>query len=169
MLGSSLQSERLDLKPFESTDFSLFHQINTDPFVRKYLWDDESISLETAKEILQKNTKHFQNDEFGLWKIQLKTEVKTIGYAGLWYFYEEAQPQLIYALLPSYSGNGFAIEAAQLVLNYAFNDLGFNYLIAATDEANLASVMLAQKLGMHFREMKIMYGRPTLFYRIEKK
>ena len=36
----------------------------------------------------------------------------TIGMVGLWEFFDEPQPQLLYALLPEHTGKGIADEAS---------------------------------------------------------
>jgi hypothetical protein len=46
-----LYTERLTLEPFAIKDLALLHTTFTDPSVRKYLWDDEVISLEQTADI----------------------------------------------------------------------------------------------------------------------
>ena len=128
-----LQTKRLLLTPFQASDLQFFHEMNIHPFVRKYLWDDEIISIDTAVEMMKTNEKHFQEDKFGLWKISINQSESIIGYTGLWFFFDEPQPQLIYALQKDSTGKGYAIEAARAVLNYTFTELGFKYLLAAID------------------------------------
>ncbi len=164
-----LSSPRLRLTPFLTAEVELFHQMNTSPFVRQYLWDDEVISIELAEQILAQNAQHFKEDRFGLWKITHNETDAFIGYAGLWFFFEESQPQLIYALHPEATGSGYATEAARLVIDYAFHQLGFSYLIAATDEPHLASQAVAQRLGMQQDRVETMDGKVTVFFTLEKK
>ncbi len=163
-----INTERLQLIPFNAEDISLFLKLNNDAFIRKYLWDDELIGEELATTIIQQNDQHFTNDQFGLWKIQRKENDLVIGYVGLWYFFDEPQPQLIYALLEEFTGKGYATEASTSIIEYAFNQLGYDYLVAATDEPHLDSQHVALRLGMSFYEKRIEDGKKTLFYRIEK-
>lgn len=163
-----LSSQRLNFIPFALSDTDLFHDINTQSFVRQYLWDDQQIAQTTAAEIIQANEQLFKEHAYGLWKIIQKEKQKIIGYAGLWHFFDEAQPQLLYVLLESYTKQGYATEAARAVIDYAFNSLDFTYLIASMDKPNTASQQLAQRLGMQFFEGKVENGKETLFYRIDK-
>lgn len=169
MQSLTLSSARLHLTPFPKDELELFHQLNTSPFVRQYLWDDEVISIDLAAQILDQNAQHFQTDRFGLWKITNKATGAFLGYAGLWFFFEEPQPQLIYALHPEAAGNGYATEAARLVIDYAFQKLDFEYLLAATDEPHLASQAVAKRLGMQQTRTESMEGKATVFFRLEKK
>ena len=163
-----LQSPRLQLLPFEVQDQDLFLGINTDPFVRKYLWDDLVIDAKLVAETLEQNQQHFAQDGFGLWKIQLKTSQETMGYVGLWYFFAEAQPQLVYALLPTFTKKGYATEASRAVIQYAFEELGYLYLLAATDAPNQASQAVALSLGMKKGASKVIDGKETLFFRLDR-
>ncbi|MEM9670962.1 MAG: GNAT family N-acetyltransferase [Cyclobacteriaceae bacterium] len=163
-----LLTSRLRLIPFSQSDQDLLHQTFTDLFVRKFLWDDEIIPESQTREILEQNEQHFQNDHWGLWKIAQKTDEVYIGFAGLWYFFEEDQPQLLYGLLPTATGQGYATEASRAIVHYAFQELGFSYLIASCDVPHTASRKVAERLGMQFVEERTEQDKPTAFYRLEK-
>ncbi|NEQ50430.1 MAG: GNAT family N-acetyltransferase [Leptolyngbya sp. SIO3F4] len=163
-----LTTQRLRLAPFQAEETDLFHAINTEPFVRKYLWDNAEIDRETAAEVIAKNREHFTTDGYGLWKIYRPDSNEVIGYAGLWYFFDEPQPQLIYALREAYAGQGYATEAARAVVQYAFSELGFDYLLAATDEPHTASQQVAERLGMTFSEKRVEDEKVTVFFRLNR-
>ncbi|WP_422106587.1 GNAT family N-acetyltransferase [Winogradskyella sp.] len=166
-MNLELQTKRFRLIPFDVKDSMLFLKLNNTDFVKKYLWDDMSISLKDAEDIMNQNRLLFKNHNYGLWKITLKENHQVVGYTGLWHFFEEAQPQLIYALLKAYTGQGIASESARAIINYASNKLGFDYLLAANDEANISSQKVAERIGMHFIERRLEDGKPTLFYKID--
>jgi RimJ/RimL family protein N-acetyltransferase len=46
-------------------------------------------------------------------------------------------------------GRGYATEAARAVRDFAFGDLGMQRLIAIIDPSNIASIRVAEKIGMH--------------------
>ena len=164
-----LASARITFYPLTIDDHLYFHKLNTDSHVRRFLWDDKVISSELALEILEKNTRYFEKHDFGLWKMKSKVNRALIGYAGLWYFFEELQPQLIYVIDRKYTGLGYASEASRQIITYAFNSLSFEYLIAAMDSDHLASQKVASEAGMKFTEEKMIDGKRTFFYRIEKE
>lgn len=86
----------------------------------------------------------------------------------MWYFFAENQPQLAYALLPKVTKQGYATEAATRILNYCFDELGYDYLIASCDRSNLESQQLARRLGMKQTEERLINGKPTVLFRIDK-
>ncbi|MEM9986416.1 MAG: GNAT family N-acetyltransferase, partial [Bacteroidota bacterium] len=139
------------------------------PFVRKYLWDDGIIGLDIAKDILRQNLLLFQQKDFGLWGIYLTGQQELIGYVGLWFFFAEPQPQLMYALNEDFIGQGIATEAAKRIIDYAFEELNFFYLLATTDAPHLASQRVAMRLGMELKEKKLVEGKETWFYFIDRQ
>lgn len=163
-----LNSPRLILIPLDTPDLRWFHQLNTLPSVRQFLWDDEVISQTLAQGILQEVSTLFQSKHWGLWKMVLPATQESIGYVGLWDFFEEPQPQLVYALHPDHTGKGYATEASQVVITYAFEELGFTYLLAATDSPHHDSQAVCKRLGMALHEEKVIDGKPTRFFRIAK-
>ena len=89
--------------------------------------------------------------------------------AGLWAMTDERQPELLYALLPEFTGNGFATEAVAEIIRYAFVRLSFAYIVASCDAPNVDSIQVAERLGMtRFREETI-GGLPLVFFRLENR
>jgi len=163
-----LKTQRLVLKQILDSDLNTLHRIFTDSYVRRYLCDGEIWSLQQVQEMLAENQKLFSEKKFGLWSIETNTEQEVIGVVGLWYFFEEEQPQLVYALLPTATKKGYATEAATKIIEYCFDELGFEYVVASCDRPNIESQKVAERLGMKQLEERIMKGNPILFFRIDK-
>lgn len=156
------------LLPFTATDTGLLYDTLTNPFVRKYLMDDEVISYEKAKEFILINETQFEEKSCGLWKIMIKETDAFAGFAGMWTFFNEEQPQLLYGLLPANLKNGYATEASKAVVDYVFTSLEFSYLIAACDMPNTDSKKVCERLNMVEFEQKEINGNKTSFYRLQK-
>ena len=73
-------------------------------------WQNSSVA--TGRRNANREQKNFEEKRFGLWFVETKNEKEVIGLVGLWYFFEENQPQLVYALLPKATKKGYASEAA---------------------------------------------------------
>lgn len=163
-MNLALETKRLRLKPLKTSDLNTLHCILVNPYVRKYLCDDEVFSLQQVEAMLIESQNLFDEKQFGLWLIETKDEKKIIGFVGLWYFFDEPQPQLIYALLPEATKKGYATEAATKIVEYCFNQLGYEYLLASCDKPNLESKKVAQRIGMVEVEEKIINDKPLLFF-----
>lgn len=166
---NTLETGRIELTPFDLNDVALLHQTFTNPFVRKYLWDDEIISIEQINKILRTNEQQFEKNKWGLWKILSKPDHVYLGFAGLWVFEDGKQPQLLYGLLPDKTGLGYATEAAGLIIHYAFHELQFKFLIAGIDVPNQKSREVCQRVNMKFMEEKQLNGKDAAFFIIENK
>ena len=65
-------------------------------------------------------------------------------------------PQLVYAMLERFTGMGYATEMARTVITEARRQPGFNTIVAAVDEMNVASVRVLYKIG--FRQVATQTG-----------
>ncbi len=163
-----IETVRLTLVPFQTHEVVLLHETFTDPSVRQFLWDNQVISVEQTQEIVLTSQVHFQNHNWGLWKIILKADQSYLGFAGLWFFFDESQPQLLYGLLSDKTKQGYATEAAQAIIKYAFNALQFTYIVASCDTPHTDSKNVCLRLKMILEEEKEINGKPTTFYRLNK-
>jgi RimJ/RimL family protein N-acetyltransferase len=59
-----------------------------------------------------------------------------------------------YVFDPEYGGQGFETEAVRAVIEAAFGSFGFLTVVATTDEDNLPSRALCERLGMRLTAMK---------------
>ena len=164
-----LETPRLRLKPVLESELDIFHDILVDPYVRRYLCDDQVFSVQQISKMLQESQQLFQKEKLGLWFIETKNKAEIIGFVGLWYFFSENQPQLVYALLPHETKQGYATEAAARILEYSFQELNYNYLLASCDPPNLESQKVAKRLGMKQVEERIIKENPTVFFKIDRQ
>lgn len=109
---------------------------------------------------------------YGPYAVVEREDDQVIGYCGLFHFPDiNGQPEVEigYRLARSRWGLGYATEAAQAVRDHAFKDLSLKRLVALIDPGNLASIHVAEKIGMHY-EADVMlegYTHPDHVYVIE--
>ncbi|MDW8466122.1 MAG: GNAT family N-acetyltransferase [Chloroherpetonaceae bacterium] len=58
--------------------------------------------------------------------------------------------ELVYGIETNFWGHGYATEASQAVLRYALQQLHLQRVMAATDQSNVASRKVLEKIGMRF-------------------
>ncbi|MGL5083978.1 MAG: GNAT family N-acetyltransferase [Microcoleaceae cyanobacterium] len=168
-MSTVFETQRLVLRPIVDGEANVLHAILTDSFVRRYLCDDKVLSIQDVEAMLAESQKQFAEARSGLWFIETKLEKNIIGLVGLWYFFEEAQPQLLYALLPSAIKQGYATEAASRIVTYCFKELGYQYLVASCDQPNLESQKVAARIGMEKIEERVVNGSSIIFFRLENR
>jgi len=162
-----LHTPRLTLRPWELSDIDMLHELWTRPEVRRYLWDDITISRERAEETVRESVAAAEREAIGCW-VALDKAGALVGFVGL-IRRESGEPELLYGLAPDCCGRGFATEAAHAALTYAFNALGATRVVAATDVPNAASVGVMERLGMRFMHRGTLNGLDTLFYELRRE
>lgn len=166
-----IHSDIFHLRPLRISDLHDIHAIWTDPHVRKYLFDDHIISLETALVEIKKSLQSFEKHRYGLWAVFLdkSRSGKMIGFTGFRPFHDPPELQLLYGLLPKYWGKGHATALAKIMIKYAFDELHFNEVLASGDAPNSASIRVMQKAGMKFFKRVNINGMDTIYYRVERR
>ena len=153
-----LTTERLSLRHFHILDGEAIMPVFGDPEVMRFgngvqtrEWVHEWISSCLER--------YYQTWGFGPYAVTEKDNQTVLGYCGLFYFPDvggQPEVEIGYRLRRSAWGQGFAMEAARAVRDYAFTSLGMQRLIALIDPANTASIRVAEKLGMLY-ERDIMF------------
>lgn len=95
-----------------------------------------------------------------------KASGELIGRAGLEHreFPDAVELELGYLIDPDRQGQGLATEVCQAILAFAREELDFPRVNALTDQKNVASVALLQKLGFYYLEDTDVSGSRTQRY-----
>lgn len=161
--ASELQTKRLTLRPLTPEDLGAAHRVFDDPDVRRHLFDDESVAVETARSLLRRSERDFAGGSVGLFGIRLRGSRGMIGFCGFFVVEGVGEPELSYGLLPAAWGRGYATEAARAVARFGLETAGFGRVLVATDEANVASVRVIERLGAK-RLGKVVPAYPEVVY-----
>jgi [ribosomal protein S5]-alanine N-acetyltransferase len=146
----NLETNRLLLREFEEDDWERVLAYQSDPlYLRYYHWSDRS--AEDVKAFVQMfldAQKERPRTAFQL-AVTLQSNGKLIGNCGV----RVNNPQLReanigYELDSQYWRQGYATEAAQVVLRFGFQELGMHRIWATTLAVNKGSVKVLAKLGM---------------------
>lgn len=161
-----LETERLLLRHLEPTDLDDLYALYRDPEVRQYFPEGTLTYQETREELEWFINGHPEYPELGLWATILKNGNQFIGRCGLlpWTIDGRSEVEVAYLLAKDMWGRGLGKEAAQGVLDYGFETLKLSRLICLVDEENLASIRVAQKIGMKFEKAGEDEKGPFLLY-----
>ena len=164
-----LHTKRLRLRPLTEDDVPALHGFWTQPDVRRYLWDNEIISVGRVAEIVASSSAFFAVCGSGFFAIEFKEAPNTLlGFCGHRRFEDGETVELLYGILPEHWGGGLVTEAATEVMRHGFERCGFDKVIAVTDTPNQRSVKVMQRLGMVFQRRCEWHGLDTVFYEMEK-
>jgi RimJ/RimL family protein N-acetyltransferase len=113
----------------------------------------ELLSREESDRSVDRILRHFEERGFGLWAVELPGQSSFIGYTGLAVpsFDAPFTPcvEIGWRLAAEHWGKGYATEAARAALAHGFETLKLDEVVSFTVPANLRSIGVMKKLGMH--------------------
>lgn len=160
----SIETARLCLRPVSMDDLDGLHRLWTDPAVREFLWDGETISRERAEAAVREGMGAFDLHGFGLWIAEEGEDL--IGFCGLRPLDNAPGVEVLYGITPLRWGEGFATEVAVAMLRYGFEEAGLERILGIADRENVASRRVLEKIGMAFQEYVVNEGREEAYYSI---
>jgi len=147
---TAIETGRLRLRRFEPGDAAAFHAYRANEAVARYQsWQDYTI--EQAERFVDEIAKDdpgvpgapFQFAVVGLDDEELMGDCMLVIDAG-----DPPTAEIGYTMAPAHQGHGYATEAAQALLAYAFDRHEIAAAKAVTDARNAPSIAVAKRLGM---------------------
>ena len=149
---SLIETNRLVIRRFKDTDYIELHEYLSNPEI--YVFEPgQPISLSEAEII---TTERAKGTDF--YAVVFKENEKMIGHL----YFKQIDPQVMmtwelgYIFNPSYHRKGYASEAAQALVEYAFKNCKVHRIMARCDPENPASWKVLEKIGFrregHFKQ-----------------
>ena len=177
-----LFTERLRLTPLVDDDLDIAVEMYTDPEVVKYVC--EALTEAEVREEMPDSVKRGGNGGIGIWCISdLKSDEKL----GDTYLLPmpideedtdfslvvmgqmpDADIEVGYFLKRSAWGRGYATEVCKRMLEFAFQELPIDEVVASVEEENLVSRRVLEKSGLLDRGRTQSYGKESPIYRITR-
>ena len=147
---TKLETERLIMRQWLPSDYSLFSVINADPAVMKYY--PNIFTEQKSNEFAKKCETLISNNGWGFWAVELKNSSEFIGFVGL-HNPEAKLPfspctEIGWRISNLYWGHGYATEAGNAALKFAFEQLKLDEVISFASLKNKKSIRVMEKLNM---------------------
>ena len=161
----TLQTSRLVLRPFREEDLGDYQAMCSDPEVMRFLGGKTWSRMDTWRHIAT-ILGHWQLRGFGLWAVEEADSGIFVGRIG--FIQPAGWPgfELGWTLARKYWGKGYATEAAQRALEYAFTELDREHVISLIHPKNQASLAVAKRLGEQYEETIEFFGDQISVYGI---
>ncbi len=173
-----IQTDRLILRQWRTSDLDACAQMNADEDVMRYF--PSTLSKEETMAMIERFSRGIEEQGWGFWACELKENHVFIGFIGI---NDRLIPKPIapavevgWRLLKEYWGKGYATEGAKACLDFAFNQLGIEQIVSFTAEKNFRSRKVMERIGMkyegEFEHPKLPQGHPLrrhVLYRICRK
>jgi RimJ/RimL family protein N-acetyltransferase len=143
---SRLDTDRLQLRPWDADDWLLLKPIATDPRVMRYIGTGQPWSDERIGAFVERQRGHHARLGFCLWKLIERGSGTMIGLCGLQPLGNEIE--VGWWLATERWGEGFASEAARSALRFAIDEVGLDRVVAIIHAENQASMQVARRIGM---------------------
>ncbi len=145
-----LQTERLVLRPWASTDLDPFAALCADREVMRYF--PAPLSREESSALIERAIAKMREDRFCFQPIEERATGRFLGFVGL------SRPthalpfnpcvEIGWRLARSAWGRGYATEAARAWLRFGFETLDLAEIVSFTSVANAPSRKVMERLGM---------------------
>jgi RimJ/RimL family protein N-acetyltransferase len=146
-----IETERLALRRFRDADRDTVARWNADPDFTRHLAGVQT--REQSDAAFDRWRRHWDEHGFGLLAVTWKNTGELVGRVGPQYHRMwSLDPEVGWALDPSWWGKGVATEAGAAAVAWAFGELDYRRVVSITTEANLASRNVMAKLGFRLHE-----------------
>ncbi len=164
----ALTTPRLHLTPLCLDDLDGYAALHADPDVMRHLTRGEPWKYQLSARHLIFMLGHWHQYGFGLWTLRERDGGAFCGVCGFvappgWPGFELAG-----RLLKSHWGRGYATEASQAALDWAFQDLRRDHVISLVDPQNPAPLRLLDRLGFTCTHAIDVEGRPMRLFRLHR-
>ncbi|MBD8637037.1 GNAT family N-acetyltransferase [Stenotrophomonas sp. CFBP 13725] len=152
-MSVQIETERLRLRLISpALDAANTLALLNDPGFLRFIGDRDVRTEEQARDyIATRVLASYALHGFGMYAVERSADGAWLGNAGLVRRDGLPGPDIGYALLQEYVGQGYAGEAARAVFSHARGALGLQDLYGITDPDNLASAAILRGLGMQQR------------------
>lgn len=147
--GPEIQTHRLWLRRWKTSDLKPFAGVNADMEVMQYM--PSILTERETAEMIARIEHHFKDHGFGLWAIEHATG-HFVGFAGLSVVSFEAPftpaVEVSWRLAREHWGNGYATEATRAVMRFGFQTADLDEIVFSAVHNDTRSTSVVERLGM---------------------
>jgi RimJ/RimL family protein N-acetyltransferase len=122
-----------------------------------------------ASDWIKRNISLYEQHGFGFWFIESVATGDFVGYCGLRPHEELPDIEIGWHTNKKYWNQGLATEAAHACRDLAFDRFALDRLIGIVDPDNVASVRVAEKIGMRAERAATFDGYRCIVYAVERR
>jgi RimJ/RimL family protein N-acetyltransferase len=163
-----LETDRLILRRWRESDAGDVAGIYAKPEVMQYIpggvW-----SREQTSRILARMRELDLEQGFGFYPIVVKASGKVIGHSGLGYLEKSGEVEVAYVLDSPYWGKGYASEAVNALLAYAFTSTPLARIVAVAMPENARSIAVMRRAQMTEAGLATHFGMTVVKYEILRR
>jgi RimJ/RimL family protein N-acetyltransferase len=143
-------SERLGFRNWTSEDVDKLFELNSKEEVMRYF--PATQTRKQCENFIERMKNQFDKNNFCYFAVELKETKNFIGFIGICEQTYEAEfnpsVDIGWRILPKYWAKGYATEGAKRCLEFGFNNIKLDKIVAVAPSPNIASITVMKKIGM---------------------
>jgi RimJ/RimL family protein N-acetyltransferase len=160
----TLLTRRLELEPMVSDDLSWYAELAGDADVMRYIGAAGPLSHQQAVDRLARYVRCWEEHGLGMFGVRLRDERVPVGWAGLQPLSGTDEIEVGYAFGQPAWGRGYATEVATVIVQWGFEALGLERIVAVASPENSGSRRVMDKLGMRYEGVRPGSGQDSVYY-----
>ncbi|WP_406243326.1 GNAT family N-acetyltransferase [Tissierella carlieri] len=142
----NMETKNLILRRMNSNDAKDLFEMRKDPRMNEYTDMKLEEDIYETRAYIDRMNEGIDDNKWIIWAIEYKQSHKVIGTVCIWNINEEQKiGELGYGIMPDYQGQGLMKESLLSVIEYGFNIMNLEEILAYTEENNLKSINLLEK------------------------
>jgi ribosomal-protein-alanine N-acetyltransferase len=164
------ETPRLILRKFNESDVEPLLSFLGDPEVMRFSMRGPETREDIQTKYLPSCLKRYARDGLGQWAVVRKSDGSCVGECGICVQEVEGEKEfeISYRMRRNCWGIGLATEAARACRDYGFQNVGLRRLISIIESENIASIRVAEKMGMTWEKSASFHKIPVLIYSVAK-
>ncbi len=154
MTDAVFETERLVVRRWRDSDLPYLMAVYGDAEAVQWVGDGQPITESECREWLVVTRRNYEKRGYGMFAVELKSEPGVIGFCGIVHPGGQEEPEVKYAYLRRFWGQGIATEALRGLVGYGSAAHGITRFIATTAQENSASHAVLAKAGMSRGELR---------------
>ena len=148
-----LNTPRLTLRDHRMEDLESYHRLFSDAQTMYYLDDLQTKTMEESTASLMQAIEEISKTDRTKYFLRIQSRETAVHIGEIGYYIKELTPlgtcvEMGYFIYPSFWGKGYVTEAAQALMEYAFEENGVWRITAGCISGNRGSERVMQKCGM---------------------
>lgn len=155
---SMIETRRLFLRLPEPADAQALMEIHLDPEVLAQglvTLTAPPGGIDVALRNIDAMLRHWKQYGYGRWSVVERATGEVIGCVGFFHRQEESEIELGWIIRRSHWGNGFASEAAQAAVDWAWQSTTIDHIVSLIRPDDARSQRVAEKCGQRFERKGI--------------
>ncbi|MBF7090042.1 GNAT family N-acetyltransferase [Flavobacterium sp. ALJ2] len=171
-MKTPIETERLLLREFLTTDDEGMFELDSNPNVHKYVGKKPVIHIDESRTAIELIQKQYVTFGIGRWAVVLKETNTFIGWSGIKFITDTINNhqnfyEIGYRFIEEYWGKGYATEAGKAFVDYAFNEMKVEVIYAYADKKNSGSRSILEKLGLTYVNSFMFDGEKEVWYELK--